>query len=274
MTDPLLHSSFYRFVALPDPARTTERVRLLSRQVLGSIVVAAEGISGVVAGPPDQVLAFEHALQHDHALDQAFAGMVFKHSPCHSAPFARIKVHLKPEIVAFGVDGVSAVAPDDTHVSPQDWRELIRRDDVVLIDNRNHFEYRLGHFEGAIDPQVNNFRDFAQWVHSQAPAWRAQGKTVAMYCTGGIRCEKTSTWMAQQGLPVRQLDGGILNFFQSLPDAQRDWQGECFVFDKRIALDTTLQETATTARQVYDPDKPEEAWRLERALRLDTADPL
>jgi UPF0176 protein len=185
-----------------------------------------------------------------------------------------MKVHLKPEIVAFGVDGVSAVAPDDTHVSPQAWRELIRREDVVLIDNRNHFEYRLGHFDGAIDPQVDNFRDFAQWVRSQAPTWRAQGKTVAMYCTGGIRCEKTSTWMAQQGLPVRQLDGGILNYFQSLPDAERDWQGECFVFDNRIALDTRLQETSTTAHQVYQPDQPDEAWRLERALRLDAADPL
>jgi UPF0176 protein len=273
MADDLLHSSFYRFVALPDPARTTERVRALSQQVLGSIVVASEGISGVVAGSSDQVLAFEQALQQDQALNGAFAGMLFKHSPCSTRPFARLKVHLKPEIVAFGIEGVSAVAPDDTHVSPQAWRELIQRDDVVLIDNRNHFEYRLGHFDGAIDPQVSNFREFAQWVQQRAPTWREQGKTVAMYCTGGIRCEKTSTWMAQQGLPVRQLEGGILNYFQSLPDAQRDWLGECFVFDKRIALDTRLQETSTTAQQVYRPDLPDEAWRLARALRLDTADP-
>jgi UPF0176 protein len=273
MPDSLLHSSFYRFTALAEPARCTELLRELCANVLGSIVLAPEGISGVVAGTPAAVDRFERDLLHDPRLGGVFGGTVFKRSPCHTAPFARMKVHLKTEIVAFGVDGVSAVAPDDTHVSPAAWRELIRRDDVVLIDNRNHFEYRLGHFEGAIDPQVDNFRDFAQWVHEQAPQWRAEGKTVAMYCTGGIRCEKTSTWMAQQGLPVRQLDGGILNFFQTLPDAQRDWQGECFVFDRRIALDTRLQETPTTAQQVYQTDRPDEAWRLARALRLDAADP-
>jgi UPF0176 protein len=109
-------------------------------------------------------------------------------------------------------------------------------------------------------------------VQAHADQWKAEGKKVAMYCTGGIRCEKTGMWMENLGLDVYQLEGGILNFFQSLPDADRDWQGECFVFDNRIAIDTKLQETSTTADEVYN-DSPDEAWRLERAHRLDSVNP-
>lgn len=147
---------------------------------------------------------------------------------------------------------------------------MIQRDDVVVLDNRNHFEFELGHFEGAIDPGVRHFRDFPAYVEAHAEAWRREGKTVAMYCTGGIRCEKMSGWMTERGLTVRQLDGGILNYFEQMPDADADWRGECFVFDKRIAIDTRRRETATTAEQVYGDD-PAEAWRLARAKRLDPA---
>jgi UPF0176 protein len=137
---------------------------------------------------------------------------------------------------------------------------------VVVLDNRNHFEYRLGHFIGAINPQVEHFRDFAQYVEQHAPEWKARGQKVAMYCTGGIRCEKTSGWMQSLGLDVAQLEGGVLQYFQSNPNAHTDWQGECFVFDNRVALDTGLKETATTDRDVYTESG--EQWRLERAQRL------
>ena len=110
------------------------------------------------------------------------------------------------------------------------------------------------------------------YVQAHAPAWRAAGRPVAMYCTGGIRCDKTAPWLRSLGLDVRQLDGGILNYFAQQGDASADWQGECFVFDKRIALDTGLRETATTAEQVFDPANPDEAWRLQRARRLDGPD--
>jgi len=270
-SSPWLHTSFYRFVPLADLGAVAKTLRHLGQAVLGSILVAPEGLSGVVAGTAKDVEVFEHALWHDPVFNGAFIGMAFKRSACTTPPFARLKVHVKPEIVAFGVDGVTCTAPDDTHLDPAAWRELLARDDVVLIDNRNSFEFRLGRFRGAVDPGVDNFRDFATWVHDQAPAWRLAGKTVAMYCTGGIRCEKTSAWMQAQGLPVRQLHGGILNFFQSLNDAERDWDGECFVFDNRIALDTRLCETTTTAAQVYDPSRADEAWRLARAQRLDQA---
>jgi UPF0176 protein len=219
------------------------------------------------------VVRFEEALASGAALDGAARGLVFKRSRCTRDPFGRYKVTVKPEIVALGLPDFEALPQpdehDDSHVSPARWRELIARDDVVVLDNRNHFECRLGRFKRAVDPQVRHFRDFVAFVQAHAPRWREEGRTVAMYCTGGIRCDKTAPWMRSLGLDVKQLDGGILNHFQSLPDAATDWEGECFVFDKRVAIDTTLQETATTLDAVFDPEDPGERWRLERARRLD-----
>jgi UPF0176 protein len=272
----LTHSSFYKFVPLADPDAVVEVLRELVAPLTGSILVAEEGISGALAAPFGPLQVFEHAVQHDPRLQGAFTGMAFKHSACATKPFWKVRVHRKKEIVALGVDGVTGVTreqTDHTHVSAQQWRELIARDDVVVIDNRNHFEYRLGRFKNAIDPKVDNFRDFPSYLQAQAPQWKAEGKRVAMYCTGGIRCEKTSAWMQNDlGLEVFQLDGGIVSYFQALPDAERDWEGECFVFDNRVAIDTHLRETPTTATQVYS-DAPDEAWRLVRAKRLDSVTP-
>ena len=268
---PLLHSAFYRFVPLADPAAAADALRALARELTGSIVVAHEGVNGTVAGAPAAVAAFEAALQE--ALDGVLRGMAFKHSACATPPFGRLKVGVKPEIVALGLPG-ALPAPDErdaSHLPPAAWRELLARDDVVLLDNRNHFEVRLGRFRGAVDPGVHNFRDFVAWVQAHADEWRAARRPVAMYCTGGIRCDKTAPWLRDLGLEVYQLDGGILGYFQQLPDADRDWQGECFVFDNRVALDTRLRETATTAEQVFDPAHADEAWRLQRARRLDEA---
>ncbi len=267
----LLHTAFYKFTPLPHPEQVAALLReLVSQQrvdgLTGSILVATEGINGMLAGTPEAVNRIEEALLQDPAFAGAFTGMVFKRSACTTRPFGKMKVHVKKEIVPLGIDGVDARRTGIT-VSPQDWRELIRQPDLVLLDNRNSFEYRLGHFEGAIDPQVANFRDFPAYVRACAPEWKAQGKRVAMYCTGGIRCEKTSAWMLDMDLPVYQLEGGILNYFQQMPDAGRDWRGECFVFDNRVALDTRLQETARTLEDVYR-DEPDGAWRLERARRL------
>ena len=269
-----VHSSFYRFVPVADPDAVATRLREIVAGLGGNILVAPEGISGAVGGPAEALQAFEAALQADPVFGGAFTGMAFKHSACTHKPFSLIKVHVKPEIVAFGVPGVSGLADErkpDTHVSPAEWRALLDAPDVVVLDNRNSFEFRLGRFKNAIDPQVKNFRDFPAYVEAHADGWKAAGKRVAMYCTGGIRCEKTSAWMQAQGLTVYQLDGGILNYFEKTPDAAaraKDWQGECFVFDKRIAIDTQLQETPTTAEQVY-ADEPDGAWRLARARRLD-----
>jgi len=192
--------------------------------------------------------------------------MAFKRSACTTRPFGRMKVQVRKEIVQLGVD-VADARITGVQVSPLQWRALIRQPDVVLLDNRNSFEFRLGHFEGAIDPQVTHFRGFADYVRSNAASWKAEGRRVAMYCTGGIRCEKTTAWMLDMGLRAYQLEGGILNYFEQMPDADRDWRGECFVFDNRVALDTRLQETSTTHEDVYR-DERDGAWRLQRALRL------
>ncbi len=265
----IVHIAFYKFVALEDPDGVVAHLRLLTENLLGSILVASEGINGMLAGSPLQLDDFQQALQTDAYFAGKFEGIAFKRSACITAPFGKMKVYKKPEIVPLGIKGVDAT---DTgiDVSPEEWRKLITEDDVVLLDNRNSFEYRLGRFKNAIDPHVTNFRDFPRYVEAHAPAWQAEGKRVAMYCTGGIRCEKTSAWMKALNIPVFQLEGGILNYFQQMPDASKDFDGECFVFDNRIALDTTLNETATTLDDVYGAE-PDGEWRLKRAKELDGA---
>ena len=297
----LMHSAFYRFVPLADPASVADAVRRLAQGLQGSIVLATEGISGTVAGVSEAVRAFEQALQLEGVAGGGLAGMAFKHSGCTTAPFGRLKVSVKPRTLALDLprrptlcswpidphapspnanaaahgshDTPRDAAQDASHLAPLAWRALLARSDLVLLDNRNHFEYRLGHFRGAVDPQVHNFRDFVGYVQAEAPAWRAAGRPVAMYCTGGIRCDKTAPWLRSLGLDVWQLDGGILNYFAQLEDASLEWQGECFVFDNRIALDSQLQETARTAAQIFDARYPDEAWRLQRATRLEKAAP-
>ncbi len=267
----LHHIAFYKFAALTDVDAMVTRLRELTADLLGSILVASEGINGMLAGTAHQLDGFEQALHYDSAFGGAFAGTVFKRTECNTLPFKRMKVHAKKEIVPLGIDGVDAAHRtadiERTNVSPQAWRELIKQPDVVLLDNRNSFEYRLGKFDGAIDPGVVNFRDFPEYVKAHVEQWKAEHKKVAMYCTGGIRCEKSSVWMQDLGLDVYQLEGGILNYFKEMPDASKDWQGECFVFDNRVALDTHLHETDTTVEQVYqsEPDGP---WRLARAKAL------
>lgn len=258
----LIHSAFYRFTPLAQPLTFAAWLREQCALLTGSILVAQEGISGAVAGAHDAVTEFENALQaHD-----GFQGMQFKHSACRTAPFGRMKVQVKPELVQTGTPHMQADASTPA-LSPEQWREVMARSDTVLIDNRNSFEYRLGHFKGAVDPQVQNFRDFPAYIAAHADAWKREGKRVAMYCTGGIRCEKTSGWVRSFGLEVVELEGGILNYFEQLPDAAREFEGECFVFDNRIALNAQLQESGTTLEQVYEAE-PDGAWRIARAKRL------
>ena len=266
----LSHIAFYRLVTLEEPEQVAAWLRTLTTALSGSILVAAEGINGVLAGPDAALKVFQNML----AQDPRFADMPYKRSQCITVPFARMKVHTKPEVVAVGLPPEAVgLPPGGTTLSPTAWREFITQGDVVLLDNRNSFEFKLGRFHGAIDPGVNHFRDFPAYVQAHAQQWKNDGKRVAMYCTGGIRCEKLGGWMQHGlGLEVYQLDGGVLNYFQALPDANKDWMGECFVFDNRIALDTQLNETATTAEQVYAAGAeadPHNAWRLQRARKLD-----
>ncbi len=272
--NPLFHISFYKFVRLGDPASATAQVRALASryELEGLIDVALEGISAAVSGAADALDAFERELTDGAFLNGAFSGMVFKRTACKSKPFHSLKVSHAPELIKIGLDdetnsAVDATTPHGISLSPQAWRELIAEDDVVLIDNRNSFEFELGRFKGAIDPKVAHYRDFPKYIENNLPIWKAEGKRVAMYCTGGIRCEKTAAWMDTLDATVYTLDGGIINYLAAMPDAEKDWQGECFVFDNRIALDNRLQETDTDIEDVYDKER-DGAWRIERAKRL------
>ncbi len=271
-TPELFHIAFYRFVRIGDAPRIAAVLRELTSELLGSVLLADEGINGMLAGPATALDRFEHAMRDDPRLDGFFEGIAFKRSACRTPPFQRMKVHVRAEVLPLGVDNVDAVGRPGVQLDPVQWRALLAADDVVVIDNRNSFEFRLGHFRGAVDPQVGNFRDLPAFIAANAPAWKAQGQRVAMYCTGGIRCEKTAAWMHDAfDLEVHQLEGGVLRYLAETPDRpadeQVDWQGECFVFDNRIALDTQLNETPTTAADVYAGDA-DEAWRLQRAQRL------
>lgn len=265
----LWHVAFYRLIEVADPPALAAYLRDITGDLTGSILVASEGINGVLAGSEAALQEFMSCIGQD----PRFSTMTYKRSQCNTAPFARMKVHTKPEVVAVGLPPEAVnLPPGGVSLSPQAWREFIMQDDVVVLDNRNSFEFKLGHFQGAIDPGVTHFRDFPAYVQDHAAQWKKEGKRVAMYCTGGIRCEKLGGWMQHGlGLDVYQLEGGVLNYFQALRDADKEWKGECFVFDNRIALNTQLNETTTTAEQVYGDLEadPHNAWRLQRARRLD-----
>ena len=247
------HDTFYRFHSVSDPTRLASQLEAVcaSAGLLGSVLIASEGINGMLCGTETGLQTVRDALE----TDERFAGMLYKRTACSDQVFKRLKIKVKLEIVPLGIDGVEASAPHERDRSPLEWREMLGRDDVIVIDNRNSFEYELGHFRGAINPSVQHFREFAAFMTDHLPEWEAQGKTVAMYCTGGIRCEKTTAWLATRGHSVLQLEGGILNYFQQLEDADTDFDGACFVFDARETLDTRLQEVRLegAAGAVSDP---------------------
>ena len=273
MNHELFHISFYRFVAITQPEIYAQRIRQLAARLGGVVLIAKEGINGALAGTQAELDAFEQSMRSDPVFAGAFAAMRFQRTQCARAPFARLKVHVRPEVVQIGVKEVDALAFQGQNVAPEDWDELIARPDIVLLDNRNHFEFALGRIRGALDPEVDLFSDFAGYIERQLPAWQAQGKHIAMYCTGGIRCEKSSAWLAQNGVQSYQLEGGILNYLRrknELGQAHR-WEGHCFVFDNRMALDSRLEHTELSPEQVYTD--PADAWRLARAKRLAQSDP-
>ncbi len=238
----MFHDAFYRFVPVQNPEALIVALEKLcvDAGVLGSILVATEGINAMLCGTQDALQIVRDGLEQD----TRFRSLMYKRTACCEQVFKKLKVRLKPEIVALGIEGVDASQYRGTDVSPIIWRDLIKRKDVVLIDNRNAFEYTLGHFKGAINPGVDNFRDFAAFIEDNLLNW--QDKTISMYCTGGIRCEKTSAWLAEKGIQIMQLEGGILNYFAEVQDAHQDYEGTCFVFDKRQELDTRLKIARTT----------------------------
>lgn len=234
-------AAFYRFTPFTDPAALKGPLEAACRasDVRGTILLAPEGINGAVAGAPDRVAA---ALAHVRALPGC-GDLACRESSARAQPFLRLKVRLKKEIVTLGRPGVDPAARVGARVAPADWDALIARADVAVIDTRNTYETGIGKFPGAIDPQTDSFTDFPLWWAQNAD--RLRGKTIAMYCTGGIRCEKATSWLLGQGLDeVFHLDGGILRYLEEIPAAESRWEGECFVFDGRVAVGPGLQPGA------------------------------
>lgn len=223
-------AAFYHFAPLDAPARQAALARLAcGAGVRGTILLAGEGVNGTIAGPTDGVA---RVLAHIRAWP-GFAAMTAKFSTAEAPPFARLKVRLKAEIVSLGVPGVDARVTG-TRVAPADWDAVLADPDTVVIDTRNDYEVAIGSFPGALDPRIAAFSDFPAWWAAQGAA--LAGRRVAMFCTGGIRCEKASAWLLGQGVAqVAQLDGGILAYLEQRPDGGA-WAGECFVFDGRVAL--------------------------------------
>jgi len=225
--------ALYKFVTLenyPDLRQPLLDV-MLENGVKGTLLLAREGINGTIAGlraGMDAVLGWLRS-------DPRLSDLDHKESLCDEMPFYRTKVKLKKEIVTIGVEGVNPNEKVGTYVEPADWNALISDPEVLLIDTRNDYEVSIGTFEGAIDPQTRSFREFPEYVKAHYDP--AKHKKVAMFCTGGIRCEKASSYMLQQGFDeVFHLKGGILKYFEEVPLEQSRWNGECFVFDNRVTV--------------------------------------
>jgi UPF0176 protein len=242
-----LTAALYKFVDLPDYARIQPRLlaECEAHRIKGTLLLAREGINGTIAGMPPDVHAVLQWLRSDPRLSD----LEHKEAWASEPPFHRMKVRLKAEIVTMHVPGLDPTRTVGQYVTPQDWNALISEPDVVLVDTRNDYEVAIGTFRGALDPRTRSFSELPAWVQAQsapgmalAPANGRKPK-VAMFCTGGIRCEKSTAYLRSQGFEeVYHLQGGILKYLETVPPEQSLWQGECFVFDERVSVGHGLRE--------------------------------
>lgn len=237
-----LTAALYKFVSLPDYHALQAPIQTACERnnIKGTILLAAEGINGTIAGLAVDIQHVLNFLRTDPQFNSRFADLEHKESFADKHPFYRMKVRLKKEIVTLGVAGVSPTKKVGTYVKPEDWNSLISDPDVILIDTRNDYEVDIGTFKGALDPKTTTFREFPEYVANNLD--KTKHKKVAMFCTGGIRCEKASSYMMDQGFEeVYHLQGGILKYLETVPEEKSLWQGECFVFDQRVAVKHNLE---------------------------------
>jgi UPF0176 protein len=239
---PLTVAALYQFVALPDVAALQAPLQALCTElgITGTLLLAPEGLNGTVAGPDAAIDAFLAALREGPLFGGRLAGLDVKRSQAEAPPFRQLKVRLKREIVTFDDGATDAATGAGTPVAPEAWNALLDTPGLLLIDTRNAFEVALGSFPGAVDPGITRFSAFRAYVDGLDPSAHPR---VAMFCTGGIRCEKAGAYMRAKGFPdVRHLEGGILRYLETVPEAENRWTGDCFVFDGRIALGPALVE--------------------------------
>lgn len=230
-------AALYRFARFEDPQALAADLRGLCGDLgaCGTLILAGEGINGTIAGSAE---AIDAVIAHIRALPGC-ADLDVKYATARRAPFARMKVKVKAEIVTLGAGDLDPANRAGTHLDPVEWNDLIADPDTVVIDTRNAYEVTVGSFEGAIDPGTRSFRDFPAWFDTFAEELREQGRTpkIAMFCTGGIRCEKSTALVRARGFDeVYHLRGGILRYLEEVPPEQSRWQGDCYVFDDRVAV--------------------------------------
>lgn len=239
MTQTIVVAALYKFVSLPDYESLREPLleTLKAHDIKGTLLLAEEGINGTVSGTRESIDALLAWLK----ADDRFAELDHKESYSDTHPFYRTKVKLKREIVTIGVPDVDPNQRVGTYVEPQEWNAIISDPEVLVIDTRNDYEVEIGSFEGAVDPRTRSFREFPEYVRKHYDPTRH--KKVAMFCTGGIRCEKASSYMLNEGFEeVYHLKGGILNYLEKVPENESLWRGECFVFDNRVTVRHDLSE--------------------------------
>lgn len=237
---PIKVAALYRFANFTQPEMLQPQIAAWCAEhgLKGTVLVATEGVNGTVAGTEagiDSVVAHLRTLPGCAELD-------VKYSHANEMPFYRMKVRLKKEIVTLGVDGIDPKREVGTYVQPEDWNALISDPDIVLIDTRNDYEVAIGTFEGAVDPRTKSFSEFPEWFRAHRDELSAGKTKFAMFCTGGIRCEKSTAFLKAEGVDeVYHLEGGILRYLENIPEAESKWQGECFVFDERVSVKHGLE---------------------------------
>lgn len=238
MSNNIVVCALYKFAVLNDYKTLRQPLLslMLEQEVHGTLLLAQEGINGTIAGSRAGI----DAVQAWIGADERFDGIDYKESRVDIQPFKRTKVKLKKEIVTMGVEGIDPKRIVGTYVDPKEWNELISSPDVLLVDTRNQYEVEIGTFKHAVNPATDSFREFPDYVRENLDP--AKHKKVAMFCTGGIRCEKSTAYLKEQGFDeVYHLKGGILKYLEDVPQAQSLWQGECFVFDDRVTVNHSLE---------------------------------
>ncbi|MDH4056074.1 MAG: rhodanese-related sulfurtransferase [Gammaproteobacteria bacterium] len=232
--------SLYRFLDVQDPETFRDQLKTICDQqgLLGTVLVATEGFNGTLAGSEESILAVMNWIRERFGIDEELDA---RWTEASEAPFRKMRVKVKPEIVTLGRPDILPHQRTGVHVDAARWNELIADPDVLLVDTRNHYEIEVGTFPGALDPGNDSFREFPEFAKELAET--SKDRPLAMFCTGGIRCEKATALMLELGFEqVYHLQGGILNYLSEVSDTDNQWRGECFVFDTRVAVDRDLAE--------------------------------
>jgi len=239
-SNEIIVATLYKFFKVDDLVALQDQLYAICNKnnVMGTILIANEGVNGTISAKPKEIEETLISIQKD----DRFSEIEIKYSSTNKQPFHKMRVRLKKEIVTIGLPEINPNKTVGTYVKPEEWNDIISDPDVILIDTRNKFEIKIGSFKNALDPRTTSFRDFPEWVKKFKQDKTNTNKKIAMYCTGGIRCEKASSLMKEEGFnEVYHLQGGILKYLEQVEKEKSLWEGECFVFDDRVCLTENLE---------------------------------